>query len=79
MNDRVKIYKRAFYQKEPIFDKENDNITLKVNQQKKLRLKERKILNKADGTGNRSCFGNNRYQQQDGSNSTDSESSQNSE
>ena len=56
MNDRVKIYKKAFYQKEPIFEKENDNIIQIINQKKKTRLKERKLLNKADGTASRSCF-----------------------
>ena len=47
MNDKVKIYRRAFYFKDPVFEKETDDIIQKVNKQRKLRIKERKKLNRA--------------------------------
>ena len=46
MNDKVKIYRRAFYFKDPKFEKETDDIIQKVNKQRKMRIKERKKLNK---------------------------------
>ena len=58
MNDRLKIYKRAFYNKDPKFEKETDEIITKMNAFKKQRLKERKALNKADGTVLYSSFSN---------------------
>ena len=56
MNDRVKIYKKAFYSKEPQFVKDSDAHFERVEAQRKLRQKERKLMNKADGTNFKSSF-----------------------
>jgi hypothetical protein len=56
MNDRVKIYKRAFYSKEPTYVKDSDVYFDKVQELRKIRQKERKKMNRADGTNLKSSF-----------------------
>ena len=57
MNDRVKIYKKAFYSKEPTYNKnDSDAYFDKVQSQRKIRQKERKKMNRADGTNLKSSF-----------------------
>ena len=55
LRNPIKIYKKAFYSKEPQFVKDSDAHFERVEAQRKLRQKERKLMNKADGTNFKTC------------------------
>lgn len=50
MSDRVKIYKRAFYTKNAVYNKQSNTLLLKMEENRKKLLKARNLQNKLDGT-----------------------------